>query len=99
MKNKTLKKENRFLKKQLKKTKGYKKLLDYEMDIMGCYRIKEKEFFKIHYLLSNNYDDFTNNYVKDIYKLISSKKGLTERQIKLLLKIIQKEIPLYILNS
>ena len=39
MKNKTLKKENRFLKKQLKKTKGYKKILDYEIDLMGCFSI------------------------------------------------------------
>lgn len=99
MKNKILKKENRFLKKQLKKTKGYKKLLDYEIDLMGCYRIKEKEFFKIHYLLSNNYDDFTNKFVRNIYSLIKIKRGLTEKQMNLLIKIIEKEIPLYILNS
>ena len=51
MKNKTLKRENKYLKKELKKSKGYKKLLDYETDLMGCFRIKEKEFFKIHYIL------------------------------------------------
>ena len=99
MKDKTQKRENKYLKKELKKTKGYKKLLDYETDLMGCFRIKEKEFFKIHYILGNNYDDFTNKFVKDIYRLITSKKGLSEKQMIVLLEIIQKRVPKYILNT
>lgn len=71
-----------------------KKILDYKIDYKGLYRIKEREYFKIHYLLSNNYDSFTNKFIRSVYNLVKLNKGLSEKQMKVLLKIIKKEVPL-----
>ena len=91
--DKKLKEENRYLKNKLKKLNEYDRVLGYRMNYQGKYIIKEKEYFKIHYILSNKCDDFTRRFLKDIFKKLKMKIGLSEKQMNLLIKSIKKYVP------
>ena len=91
--DKKLKKENGYLKNKLKKLNEYDRVLSYQMNYQGKYVIKEKEYFKIHYVLSNKCDDFTRRFLKDIFNKLKMKIGLSEKQMNILIKSIKRYVP------